>query len=375
MSGPRMFLSPPHMSGQELRYIEEAFASNYVAPAGPQIDAFERAFAELSGIAHCAAVASGTAAIHLALRLLGIERGDRVWASSLTFIGSVAPVVYEGAQLMFFDCDPHWTLDFALLEEELRRASKRGELPSAIIPTDLYGQCCDLGAIIAAADRYDIPVIADSAEAVGARYKGRHAGAGARAATYSFNGNKIITTSGGGIIASDDGALIERARYLAQAARQPVAHYEHVEVGYNYRLSNISAAIGRGQLEVLEERVNRRREIFQTYQRLLASVPGISFMPEAPYGRGNRWLTVILVDETAFGRDREDIRMALEAENIEARPVWKPMHLQPVFNGTPYKGGTRSEAFFANGLCLPSGSQMSDSDIERVAHHIGSLRK
>src|SRR5687767_8634607 len=280
------------MSGHELAFVREAFESNYVAPAGPHIDAFEREFAEVIGIGNCVALSSETSAIHLALRLLGIDHRSLIWAASFTFIGSVAPVIYERATPVFFDCDSSWTLDPELLKEELAKAARSNALPRAIIPTDLYGQPCDLDAIVAAASAFEIPVIADSAEAVGARYRNRHAGDGAWAAAYSFNGNKTITTSGGGMLVSSDAAAIGRARYLSQAARQPVVHYEHTEVGYNYRLSNISAAIGRGQLRVLEQRVSRRREIFALYQKLLTPLPGLSFMPEAQDTRSSRWLSV-----------------------------------------------------------------------------------
>jgi len=355
------------MSGRELDYVHEAFDSNYVAPAGPQIEKFESEFSDATGIPHCAALSSGTAAIHLALRCLNVSAGDAIWASTLTFIGSIAPAIYQGAIPVFFDCDASWTLDPALLNDYLSRAVQQGNLPKAVIPTDIYGQPCDLDAITAICDRYDVPVICDSAEAVGARYKDRHAGDGAWAAAFSFNGNKIITTSGGGMLASHDGSLIARVRYLAQAARQPVIHYEHTEVGYNYRLSNISAAIGRGQLEVLSARVERRREIFELYKQFLKDVPGISFMPEASYGRSTRWLTIVLIDKPELGVDRESVRLALERENIEARPVWKPMHMQPAFKDARCVGGAVSQHLFEQGLCLPSGTQMSDSDVSRVA--------
>ena len=365
---PRLFLSPPHLAGSEQALIAEAFASNYVAPAGPMLAAFEGAFSACTGIPHAVAVASGTAALHLALRYLGIGRDDAVWASTLTFIGGVAPIVHQGATPVFFDSDPAtWTLDPALLQTALADAARRGRLPKAVLPTDLYGQSCDLDAIRAACDAYEIPVIVDAAEAMGARYRGRHAGAGARVSAYSFNGNKIITTSGGGMLASDDDRLIAEARRLSQQARDPAPHYEHSTIGYNYRMSNILAAIGCAQLAVLDQRVARRRAIFAAYQARLTGLPGIGFMPEAAYGRANRWLTVIVVDPAVFGATPEDIRVALEAENIEARPVWKPMHLQPVFRDAPAVGGAVAERFFATGLCLPSGSQMTDGDVDRVA--------
>jgi dTDP-4-amino-4,6-dideoxygalactose transaminase len=372
----RLFLSPPHMSGREQGYVEDAFASNYVAPAGPMLGAFEKEFAAYTGIPHAVAVSSGTAAIHLALKSLELNPGDEVWASALTFIGSVAPVVHERLSPVFFDADGDtWTISPQLLTEEFHAAAKRGKLPKAVIPTDLYGQPCDLDAILAISAEYGVPVICDSAEAVGARYKERHAGYGAFATVFSFNGNKIITTSGGGLLASHDERVVDRARYFSTQARQPYVHYEHTEVGYNYRMSNICAAIGRGQLEVLNERVARRREIFELYCRLLKGLPGLSFMPEANYGRSTRWLTVILMDSSEFGADREEIRLALEAENVESRPVWKPMHMQPVFANARHIGGAVAERLFEQGLCLPSGSQMSDDDVERVVAIIRTAQK
>jgi dTDP-4-amino-4,6-dideoxygalactose transaminase len=363
----RLFLSPPHMSGRELALIEEAFASNYIAPLGPMVDAFERDFAAYSGIPHALAVSSGTAAIHLALRGLGVGPGDEVICATLTFIGGVAPVAYLGAEPVFLDVDPAtWTLDAALLAEELGRAATLGRLPKAVLSTDLYGQSADLDAILAACAPYGVPVVADAAEAVGTCYKDRMAGAGAAAAAFSFNGNKVITTSGGGMLVSHDPDLIAEARFLSQQARDPASHYQHSTIGYNYRLSNILAAIGRAQLAVVEERVRRRREIFALYRERLRHLPGLTFMPEALYGRSSRWLSVILIDPEAFGRDREGVRLRLEAENIEARPVWKPMHLQPMFWNARRVGGAVSERLFERGLCLPSGTQMDEEDLARV---------
>jgi dTDP-4-amino-4,6-dideoxygalactose transaminase len=425
----RVFLSPPHMSGREARFIQEAFQSNYIAPLGPQVDAFEKEFCEKVGISHAVALSSGTAAMHLAMHNIGIEPGDEVWASTLTFIGSVTPITFLGGTPVFIDSDrTSWNMDPSLLSEELEACREKGRLPRAVIPTDLYGQCSDMEKIVAICAPYHIPVIADAAEALGASYQvedprlqgvgseerqgcdesqargehpsggavstdgWRHAGAGATAAIYSFNGNKIITTSGGGMLASDDEAFIERARFLSQQARDAAPHYEHSTIGFNYRMSNVLAAIGRGQLTVLDDRVKRKREIFEHYRQALSDLPGIEFMPEASYGRSSRWLTVILVSPEEFGADRETLRLALEAENIESRPVWKPMHLQPVFDiprdrdrqnqkiqdaalasGAPVKriparvvGGAVSEDLFARGLCLPSGTQMSERDLERV---------
>lgn len=363
----RIFLSPPHMSGRERELVDEVFASNYVAPAGPMISRFEAAIGAVTGHAHVAALASGTAAIHLALRLIGVEAGDEVWTSSLTFIGGVAPILYERAQPVFFDVSPDtWTMDVGLLTAAMDQAAKTGRLPRAVIPVDLYGQSCDLDAILALCARYDVPVIVDSAEAIGVRYKDRHAGKGALFAAYSFNGNKIVTSSGGGALASDDGALIERARMLSQQAREPAAHYEHEIYGYNYRLSALCAAVGVGQLEVLGERVARRRAIFEAYRAALGDLPGIGFMPEAAYGQANRWLSIVTLDEAQGAPSPERLRLALEAENIEARPVWKPMHMQPVFRDARRIGGAVSEKLFAGGLCLPSGTAMNEDDLARI---------
>jgi dTDP-4-amino-4,6-dideoxygalactose transaminase len=363
----RIFLSPPHMSGYEMSYIQEAFASNYIAPTGPQVDAFEREFAQKLGVPHAVAVSSGTAAMHLALRILKVSYGDKVIASTLTFIGGVSPIVFQGATPIFVDSDrTSWNMDPELLAEELEISSTKGDLPKAVVPTDLYGQCADLRRIREICKPYDIPVVVDAAESLGATYNGCPAGVGADAAIYSFNGNKIITTSNGGMIASEDGRFIEQARFLSQQARDPAPHYQHSQIGYNYRMSNILAAIGRGQLRVLDDRVERRRKIFAYYQEALAELPGIEWMPEAPYGRSNRWLTVILITPESFGSDRESVRLALEAENIEARPVWKPMHLQPVFSGYDVRGGAVSEDLFQRGLCLPSGTQMMEEDQARV---------
>ncbi len=367
----RLFLSPPHMSGREQRYVADAFESNFVAPAGPMIDAFEREFEAYTGIPNAVAVASGTAAIHLGLKSLHLSDGDRVWASSLTFIASVVPVVHERLEPAFIDSDlATWMLDPDILREELALAARKGELPKAVISSDLYGQSCDLDEIRAACGEYEVALISDSAEAVGTRYKDRHAGAGALVTAFSFNGNKIITTSGGGMLAADDPQIAQYARYLSTQAREPVAHYEHKEVGFNYRMSNICAAIGRGQLQVLDERIARRRAIFELYRSGLEHLPGIGFMPEATYGKSTRWLTVITIDPAVFPVDREAVRLALEAQDIESRPVWKPMHLQPVFKNARFFDRGVSDRVFAQGLCLPSGSQMTDADVERVVEII-----
>jgi dTDP-4-amino-4,6-dideoxygalactose transaminase len=374
--GRRIFLSPPHMGGEEMKFIQDAFESNYIAPLGPQVDSFELEFAEKVEIPHAAALASGTAAMHLALRILGVGPGDTVIAPSLTFIGGVSPVMYQGARPVFIDSDRiSWNMDPELLQEELLSWRKKGRLPRAVISADIYGQCADMERIVEVCASYSIPLISDSAEALGATWNGRSAGWGAKAAVYSFNGNKIITTSGGGMLASEDEELIKQAKFLSQQARDPAPHYEHSEVGYNYRLSNVLAAIGRGQLKVLSDRVEKKQWIFDYYQKALVDVPGIEFMPEASYGKCTRWLTVVLITPESFGADRETVRLALEKENIESRPVWKPMHLQPVFKGCQVRGGGVCEDLFQRGLCLPSGTAMTDEDLERVVDTVLKCRK
>jgi len=363
----RLYLSPPHVDERERDLLLEAFESNFIAPTGPHLSRFEEKFCELTGFSHACAVVSGTAAIHLALRSVGVEAGDVVIGSTLTFIGSVSPVVFLGAELVLIDSDPvSWNMDASILAEAVRTLTHEGRKIAAILPTDLYGQSCDLENILETASDYAIAVITDSAEALGAEYGGRSVGRGATGAAFSFNGNKILTTSGGGMFASDDESLVQRARYLATQAREPVPHFEHLEVGYNYRLSNLLAAVGIGQLEKLSGRVARKREIFDKYADLFRGIRGISMMPEPNYGTGNRWLTVVLVDEGEFGATPEEIRLHLEASNIESRPLWKPMHLQTAFRGVRCFGGPISEGLFKRGLCLPSGTQMNDQDIERV---------
>jgi pyridoxal phosphate-dependent aminotransferase EpsN len=355
------------MSGHEQELVSEAFASNWIAPLGPHVDAFEREFEQAVEVPHAAALSSGTGALHLAVRLLGVGPGDEVVCSSLTFSASANPIAYEGASPVFIDATPeNWNMDAALLEEELESCARRGRLPKAAIVVDLYGQSADWNPIQSACARFGVPIVEDAAEALGATYSGRPAGGFGALGVFSFNGNKIITTSGGGMLVSHDNEMIRRARFLATQARDPAPHYEHSTIGFNYRLSNILAAIGRGQLRVLEERVAARRRNFELYAEGLGDLPGVAFMPEAAYGRSTRWLTCLTIDPAAFGGTREDVRLALEAENIESRPVWKPMHLQPVFAGCRVRGGAVSAELFDKGLCLPSGSSLSDGDRARV---------
>lgn len=372
----RVYLSSPHMGGMEQQFVAEAFATNWVAPVGPHVEGFEREFCELTGARHAAAVSSGTAALHLALQLVGVGRDDEVLVSTLTFSASANPVRYLGAKPTFVDCErSSWNMDPALLDETLGRRARSGRLPKAVVVVHLYGQSADLDPIVASCERYGVPLIEDAAEALGTTYKGRAPGTFGRAGIFSFNGNKIITTSGGGMLVSADKLLVDHAVKLATQARDPAPHYEHSEVGYNYRLSNVLAGIGRGQLRVLEDRVNARRRNFEYYARELGRLPGISFMPEAPWGLHTRWLTTLTIDPQAFGADREEVRIALERENIEARPVWKPMHLQPVFEGCPSVGGAVAEELFALGLCLPSGSNLAEEDLARVVAIIRDVHR
>lgn len=364
----RIYLSPPHMGTAERELLLDAFDSNWIAPMGPHVDAFEREFCDTVGVPHAAALSSGTAALHLALLMLGVSPGDEVIVSSFTFASSANAVAYLGAKPVFIDSDREtWNMDPGLLEEELAGCARRGKLPKAVIAVDLYGQCADYDRILAACGQYGVPLIEDAAEALGATYQGKPAGSFGAAAAFSFNGNKIITTSGGGMLVSTDAELVERARSLSQQARDPAPYYQHSKIGYNYRMSNLLAAVGRGQLRVLQDRVARKREIFRYYQDTLGGLPGLSFMPEAGYGCSNRWLTCILIDSSRFGATGEDIRLVLERENIESRPLWKPMHLQPVFSGDRVRGGAVSEELFEKGLCLPSGTALRDADLERIA--------
>ncbi len=372
----RIYLSRPHMSGHEEVRVAEAFASNFIAPIGPQLDGFEETMRDYLGAdVHCVGLSSGSAALHLALRIAGVGPGDEVWISSMTFAGGIFPVNYLGATPRFFDLDPaSWTIDTVRLAEELALAAAENRLPKAIVPTDLYGQSTALDRLEALAAQYDVRLIVDSAESLGAAYLGgRKAGTGGDAAILSFNGNKIITTSGGGMLVTRHKDWADQARFLATQARDPAPHYEHSTYGYNYRLSNICAAIGLGQMEVLDTRVARRREIFARYKAAL-SRPGITFMPEPEGQYSTHWLTALTIDPAQTGVTREDIRLMLLEHQIEARPLWKPMHMQPFYAGALYHGTGVDEGLFANGLCLPSGSDMSnaqqDEVIERIIAHL-----
>ena len=370
-----ILLSTPHMGDSELEFVKEAFDTNWIAPVGPHVDAFEQEFCQLVGTSHAAAVSSGTAALHLALRLIGIEPGDEVFCSTLTFIATASPITYLGAKPVLIDSDrTSWNMNPDLLQEALDHRAKTGKLPKAVVLVHLYGQSADIDPILETCDRYNIPLIEDAAEALGATYKGRSPGTFGKIGIYSFNGNKIITTSGGGMLVSEDPDLVAKARFLATQARDPAPHYQHSEIGYNYRLSNVLAGIGRGQLRVLSDRVEARRHNFEVYQQALGSLPGIQFMPEASFCRATRWLTCLTIDLKTFGCDREQVRLALAEHQIEARPVWKPLHLQPVFAGCECIGGEVAEYLFETGLCLPSGSNLMPEDLNRVIEVIKGFR-
>lgn len=351
-----------------MKYISEAFDQNWVAPLGPNVDAFEHALAEYCGVGHAAALSSGTAAIHLALINLGVGQGDEVIASTFTFSATVNPIVYQGATPVLIDSEPGtWNMDPQLLEDAIKKRRAQGSGLRAIIPVHLYGMPANMKDILSIAERYDIPVIEDAAEALGSRYHGKRAGSFGLMGILSFNGNKIITTSGGGALISDNKEFIAKARFLATQARDKAIHYQHSHIGYNYRMSNILAGIGRGQIEVIENRVSRRREIFSFYKESLGQYAGIEFIEEPGEDYfSNRWLTTILIDPKKTGFTREELQAKLETFNIETRPLWKPMHLQPIFEECPAFVNNTSQKLFEKGLCLPSGSNMSEEDLSRI---------
>lgn len=367
----KILLSTPHLGEYEMGFVEEAFRTNWIAPLGPNVDAFERELAAHVGIGHAAALSSGTAALHLALRILGVEPGDTVFCSTFTFVASANPILYMGATPVFIDSDSEtWNMSAAALARALVDAAERGQLPKAVIVVSLYGQSADMDSLRTLCDRYSVPIIEDAAESLGATYKGRASGTLGRIGVYSFNGNKIITTSGGGMLIADDPALVERARFLSTQAREPMAWYEHTELGYNYRMSNVLAGIGRGQLKVLEERVATRRGIFDRYRDGLSQVDAIGWMPEAEYGRATRWLSVCTIDQAKSVLGPAEMIAGLARSGIEARHVWKPMHLQPIFRKCAYYPHSNEQSFademFKVGICLPSGSNMPPEQQDRI---------
>jgi len=363
----RLYLSPPDVGDTERDALLRAFDSNWIAPLGPEVDAFEREFATYVGVDNAVALSSGTAGLHLALVLLGVGPGDEVIVPTLTFAASAFATRYVGAEPVFLDSDDtSWNLDPGLLESELDERAAKGRLPAAVIAVDLYGQTADYEPIAAACARHAVPLIEDAAEALGATYRGQPAGTFGDFGIFSFNGNKIITTSGGGMLVARDPALADRARNLAAQARDPALHYEHAQLGFNYRLSNLLAALGRAQLAGLDAKVARRRQIKQQYRDAFASVPAVGFMPDAAFNEPTNWLTVITLDPGQCAVVPADVCAHLETLDIEARPAWKPMHLQPVFSKCETRGGKVAERIFATGVCLPSGSSMTDTDVVRV---------
>jgi dTDP-4-amino-4,6-dideoxygalactose transaminase len=370
-AGARIFLSPPHVGEGERRFVAEAFDGNWIAPVGPNLEAFENEMCEASGAAAAACLSSGTAALHLAMRLVGVRPGDEVFCSTFTFAASAGPILYEGGRPVFIDAEQRsWNMDPGLLSEALALRASQGKLPRAIIVTDIYGQCARWDEITCVASKYGVPVIEDAAEAVGATYRGRWAGLFGVLGAYSFNGNKIMTTGGGGMLVSSDRALIERAKKLATQARDPAPHYEHSELGFNYRVSNVLAGIGRAQLASLPHIIRRRREIFEYYKRTLGALRGVGFMPLLPEGRSNCWLTCMTIDPMRSGVSTSNVLASLSAANIEGRPLWKPLHRQPLFAGAECFGGSVADELFARGVCLPSGTGMTENDLDRVVNAV-----
>jgi dTDP-4-amino-4,6-dideoxygalactose transaminase len=366
---PKIWLSPPHMSGKELGYVKSVFDSNWVAPLGPMVDGFEQDLSGYLGIGHVTVLSSGTAALHLALMVLGIGPGDEVLVSTFSFIAAANPILYQGATPVLIDSEPEsWNMDPGLLEEAIHDRIRKGKKPAAIIVVHIYGMPASLDRILAIAAKFEIPVVEDAAEALGSRYNGKHCGTFGIFGVLSFNGNKIITTSGGGALVSDQEEPIATARYLSMQARDNAPHYQHGRIGNNYRLSNVLAAIGRGQMEVLEERIAARRRIHQAYKELLSDLPGITFLEEpGPEYFSNHWLTCI-----SFSGDHDPpvpviLREALQAGDIETRPLMKPIHMQPFFSGFPVYSRGVSEDLFRTGLCLPSGSALTENDLERIS--------
>ncbi len=368
MQKSKIFLSLAEVTAQDEAAVVAALRSGWVAPAGPQLEAFEKAMAERTGLPHAVGLTCGTAAIHLGLRMAGVERGDEVFVSTLTFIASVNPVLYQGAAPVFVDSDEaSWNMDPALLAEAIADRKRKGrKMPKAAIITHLYGQAADMDPIAQVCRENGIILIEDTAEALGATYKGRHVGHHGVVAAFSFNGNKIITTSGGGMLLTADENLARQARFLSTQARDPAPHYQHSQMGYNYRLSNILSALGLSQLGRLDNIVAHRRAVFERYQTALGGIPGVCFMPEAPFGRATRWLSCLTVDPAQAGFSGGDVLKALADNAVEARPVWKPLHLQPLFAQAERVGGVVSERLFGQGVCLPSGGGITPDIQSRI---------
>jgi dTDP-4-amino-4,6-dideoxygalactose transaminase len=369
----RLYLSPPHLGRHELNYVHKAIEDNWVAPVGPNLTGFEADICHFTGARHCVALSSGTAAIHLGLILLGVGPGDEVLCPSFTFVATANPIVYLGARPVFIDSEPAtWNMCPERLREAIEDRIAKGRKPKALLLVHLYGMPARLPEILAIAAEFDIPILEDAAEALGARFKQQPLGTFGKIGLFSFNGNKILTTSGGGALVTNDAALARRTRFLATQAKDDAPHYQHSELGYNYRLSNILAGIGRGQMELLEERVKSRREIWTWYAEHLAGLPGLSLAPaaELPGSRSNRWLTTIVLHPAETAATPETLRQHLETHNIESRPLWKPLHLQPLFRDAPMYGGKVCSGLFAHGLCLPSGTAMTETDLRRVAEAV-----
>jgi len=372
----RIWLSSPHMSGDEQAFVQSAFETNWVAPLGPNVDGFEDDLQKYSGMEHAAALTSGTAAIHLALIILGVEADDEVLVSTFTFSGSINPIMYQGAVPIMVDSESDtWNLSPEYLEEAiLDRIELTGRAPRALILVHLYGMPAKLDQIVEICERYQIPIIEDAAEALGSSYKGKKLGSFGDMSIFSFNGNKIITTSGGGALLSNNKEWINKSRFLATQARDAGVHYQHSEVGYNYRMSNVVAGIGRGQMIVLDEWVEKRRAMHRFYQRILSGIDGIEFLTEPSNDYfSNHWLTALTIDKAILGFDREAVRLHLLNDNIESRPLWKPMHMQPVFKNYPYYGDRLSERLFENGVCLPSGSNLMQLELDRIEESLNRL--
>lgn len=375
-----ILLSPPHIGEAESAYVRRAFNDNWIAPAGPNLDAFETALQDASGRAHTLALSSGTAAIHLALRVLGVSSNDSIYVSDLTFAASLQPILYQNARPVLIDSEPHsWNMSPAALQRRLVRDAAAGCLPRAVIVVHLYGQSADLGAILELTERYGVPVIEDAAESLGASYGNRPSGCHGLLAAYSFNGNKIITTSGGGALVSDRSDLIQRARMLSTQGRDLAEHYQHSHVAYNYRMSNVLAGIGLGQLELLSARVARRREIFENYRAGLSDIPGIAFQGEVSGSKGNRWLSVISLDPDKIARHSYQLLRDLRGDGVESRPAWKPMHMQPLCASCEFEPHSHSEVvssrLFLQSLCLPSGSMLSEDQQQRIITRIRDFTK